>query len=62
MSIDEVRFGQVPEAIRGKVEATTDLEALRKWHRLALRAGSPSEGGEEAPGIATHLDGNCQQM
>jgi hypothetical protein len=39
----EVRFGQVPEAVRGKVEATVDLGTLRQWHRLALRAGSLQE-------------------
>jgi hypothetical protein len=43
LEVIEVRFGQVPEAVRGKVEAAVDLEMLRKWHRLALRAGNLQE-------------------
>jgi flagellar biosynthesis/type III secretory pathway protein FliH len=31
----EVRFGSVPEEVREQVNAETNLERLRRWHRLA---------------------------
>jgi flagellar biosynthesis/type III secretory pathway protein FliH len=30
----EVRFGSVPEEVRERVNAETDRERLRQWHRL----------------------------
>jgi len=43
LEVIEVRFGTVPSTVRAKVEATTDVETLRQWHRLALQAGSLPE-------------------
>ena len=44
----EERFGVVPGDLEGAVRAQTDREVLRKWLRLAIRAGSLEEFRREA--------------
>jgi hypothetical protein len=38
LEVIEVRFGQVPEAVKTKVNATSDLALLKHWLRVAAEA------------------------
>ena len=35
--------GEVPDSLRGKIEAETDIEILKRWHKLAARVDSIEE-------------------
>jgi len=39
----EERFGDVPGDLEEVVRRQKDRDVLRKWHRLAIRAGSLDE-------------------
>ena len=36
-------YGEVPDSLRGKIEAETDIEILKRWHKLAARVDSIEE-------------------
>ena len=40
--LDE-RFGEVPEEVKGKIEAIYDTEGLKRLHRQAVRVTNLSE-------------------
>ncbi len=40
-------YGDIPDDIRARISAETDLEVLRKWHKAAARAESASEFREQ---------------
>ena len=44
----EERFGVVPDDVKDVVRGQKDRDVLRKWHRLAIRAGSLEEFRREA--------------
>lgn len=43
--------GELPDSLRNLVMGQTDIDVLRRWHKLAARAGS-IEDFEESIGIA----------
>ena len=43
----EERFGVVPDDVKDVVRGQKDRDVLRKWHRLAIRAGSLEEFRKE---------------
>ena len=36
-------YGEVPDSLRGKIEVETDIETLKRWHKLAARVDSIEE-------------------
>ena len=36
-------YGEVSESVRSKIEAETDIEILKRWHKLAARVDSIEE-------------------
>ena len=36
-------YGEVSKSVRSKIEAETDIEILKKWHKLAARVDSIEE-------------------
>lgn len=40
-------YGEVSESVRSKIEAETDIETLKRWHKLAARVDSIEEFQEK---------------